>query len=252
MIPWTVSEAAVLAAPRSARTPRVLLGVERVAARAREQRRLRLGRRAPAARAASRDEPRRLVVRRAATSATASARSACRRPSPAGARAAPGRAVATTSSGTPAAQSTRWSTKSSRPSSAQCRSSKTSTSGRCSASASKNRRQAANASARGRRRRSRPSPSPTSGRRCGSTQPRRPARPPRPPCELRAGLVGGVGLEDAGLRLDDLAERPERDAVAVGRQRPCRQVISSGSAVDALRRARRRAGSCRSRGRRRA
>ena len=35
----------------------------------------------------------------------------------------------TTSSGTPLAQSTRWSTKSSRPSSAQCRSSKTSTSG---------------------------------------------------------------------------------------------------------------------------
>ena len=39
--------------------------------------------------------------------------------------------------GRPVAQSTRWSTKSSRPSSAKWRSSKTSTSGRCSASASK-------------------------------------------------------------------------------------------------------------------
>ncbi len=57
-----------------------------------------------------------------------------------------GRAVARTSSGTPLAQSTRWSTKSSRASSAQWRSSKTRTSGCCSASASRKRRQAAKAS----------------------------------------------------------------------------------------------------------
>ena len=54
-----------------------------------------------------------------------------------------GRAVPTTSSGTFRSQSTRSSTKSSRPSSAQCMSSKTSTAGPRSAIASRNRRHAA-------------------------------------------------------------------------------------------------------------
>ena len=81
-----------------------------------------------------------------------------------------GRAVHTQRRGTPLAHSTRWSTKSSRPSSAHWRSSKTRTSGRRSASASKNFRHAAKISAR----RSPPisaSPaSPTSGRRCSVAQ----------------------------------------------------------------------------------
>jgi hypothetical protein len=33
--------------------------------------------------------------------------------------------------------------------------------------------------------------------------------------ELHLGLCDVVGLEDPGLRLDDLAERPERDSLAV-------------------------------------
>ena len=57
-----------------------------------------------------------------------------------------GRAVPTTSSGTRVAQSTRWSTKSRRPSSAQWRSSKTRTSGLWSAIPSRKPRHAANAS----------------------------------------------------------------------------------------------------------
>ena len=59
-----------------------------------------------------------------------------------------GRAVASTSIGTPLAQSTRCSTKSRSRSSAQCRSSNTRTSGRSSAIASRKRRQAANDSSR--------------------------------------------------------------------------------------------------------
>ena len=38
--------------------------------------------------------------------------------------------------------------------------------------------------------------------------------------ELSFRLVGRVGLEDPGLRLHDLAERPERDALAVGNATP--------------------------------
>ena len=62
-----------------------------------------------------------------------------------GARATPVARCTTTSSGTPLTQSTRWSMKSSSPSSAQWRSSNTSTVGLSSASPSRNRRQAANA-----------------------------------------------------------------------------------------------------------
>ena len=57
-----------------------------------------------------------------------------------------GRAVPMTSSGRPLTHSTRWSTKSSRPSSAQWRSSNTSTAGDSSAIPSRNRRHAANRS----------------------------------------------------------------------------------------------------------
>ncbi len=78
----------------------VLLGVERVAARAREQRRLRRRRRAPRCSSSAREEPRRLLVgeRR---ERERRARSPCRRPSRAGASSSSGRAVQTTSSGTP-------------------------------------------------------------------------------------------------------------------------------------------------------
>ena len=64
-----------------------------------------------------------------------------------------GRAVQTSSIGTPETQSARWSMKSSSPASAQWRSSKTRTIGRCSASPSRNARQAVNDSSRRRRRR---------------------------------------------------------------------------------------------------
>ena len=69
-----------------------------------------------------------------------------------------------------------------------------------------------------RRRRRRPRrrrPSPTSGRRCDSTQRRPSTRRPHASF-ARPSAVGVVALEDAGLRLDHLAERPEGDAVAVG------------------------------------
>ena len=158
---------------------------------------------------------------------------------------------ADTSSGTPPAHSTRWSTKSSSPSSAQCRSSKTRTSGRCSASASKKRRQAANASLAARRPRS--PPSPTSGRRWTSTQSRPRARRDRDRrVELRARAVGCVGLEHARLRLDHLAERPERDPVAVREAAALPPGDQLGLGVDVARRAPRRAGSCRCPVRRRA
>ena len=149
-----------------------------------------------------------------------------------------GRALQTTRSGTSLSQSTSSSTKSSRPSSAQCRSSSTRTSGRCSASASRKRRQAANASPR----RSPPRPvsvsSPTSGRRCDSTQ-RASRRVGERVLDRRVQLLGrlrlGVPLEDARLRLDDLRERPERDAVAVGEAAPLAPGDELGVGVDDLR-----------------
>ena len=129
-----------------------------------------------------------------------------------------GRAVQTTSSGTPEPQSTRWSTKSSRSSSAQCRSSKTSTVGRWSASASRNCRQAAKCSERPPPA-SASAPRPTSGRRLSSDplgvlQPERRDRLG----QLLPGLLRRVALEDPGLRLDHLGERPVADALAVGQR----------------------------------
>ena len=38
--------------------------------------------------------------------------------------------------------------------------------------------------------------------------------------QLSLGLSGRVALEDSRLRLDDLAERPERHALAVGQAPP--------------------------------
>ena len=46
--------------------------------------------------------------------------------------------------------------------------------------------------------------------------------------ELGGRRTPGVRLEDPGVGLDDLAERPERDPSPYGRQRPWRHVTSSG------------------------
>ena len=124
----------------------VLLGVERVAAAR--------GRAAPTASRPAGPTARAAAATRCAICVSESGESdtvalfALPPPQPGRRPSSSGRAVQTTSSGTPVAQSARWSTKSSSPSSAQCRSSNTSTVGRCSPSASKNRRQAANASLR--------------------------------------------------------------------------------------------------------
>ena len=67
-----------------------------------------------------------------------------------------------------------------------------------------------------------PSPSRCRGRRAdaGAARPTRPRRRPAGPSgparlELLGRLARAFGLEDSGLRLDDLPERPERDAFAV-------------------------------------
>ena len=116
------------------------------------------------------------------------------------------------------AQSTRESTKSSRPSSAQWRSSKTRTVGRSAASPSTKRRQAANASPR----RSPPEVSsgiPTSG--CNilaATRSPARCRPARPLAKLRLRDLSGVALENPGLCLDHLAEGPVAHAFAIGKR----------------------------------
>ena len=50
--------------------------------------------------------------------------------------------------------------------------------------------------------------------------------------DLRRDLLGRVLLEDAGLRLDDLAERPQRDPVAVGEAAPLAPGDELGIRVD--------------------
>ena len=65
--------------------------------------------------------------------------------------------------------------------------------------------------------------------------------------ELLARLLGTVGLEDPGLRLDHLAERPERHAFAVRKRAavaPVDEAVRRRSRSSGT--ARRRAGSCRS------
>ena len=130
-----------------------------------------------------------------------------------------GRAVQTTSIGTPAAQSTRWSMKSSRLSSAQWRSSKTSTSGLRSASASRNLRQAANASAW----RSLPHVLRLGQADEGPEVALDPLPVGRAFQDLRddaaeplLDLIRRVGLEDARVGFHHLAQGPVRDAFAVG------------------------------------
>ncbi len=97
------------------------------------------------------------------------------------------------------------------------------------ASASRNRRQAVNASSRPTSRRlvpradERRQPGPIHARSASSVGESRDGR-----VELRRGLGGIVGLEDARLGLHDLAERPERDALAVGQAAPWRQRTRSG------------------------
>ena len=141
--------------------------------------------------------------------------------------------------------------KSSTPGSAQCRSSKTSTSGRRSATASKNRRHAVNDSSRC----SPGSPSsPTSGRRCASSQ-RASAWPGSASTavrELRRGFLVRVAGQDPGLRAGHLGERREGDAVAVGETAAAEPCSRARAPPRWSRRARGRAGSCRSRERRRA
>ena len=44
--------------------------------------------------------------------------------------------------------------------------------------------------------------------------------------KLRLGRLGVVALQDPGLRLRHLTERPEGDAVPYGNERPCRQVTT--------------------------
>ena len=70
--------------------------------------------------------------------------------------------------------------------------------------------------------------------------------------DLGRDVVERVLLEDARLRLDDLAERPERDPVAVGEAAALAPGDELGVGLDDAVAARRRGGSCRCRGRRRA
>ena len=146
MIPWSVSGSGARPSRPSLDVELgELLRVQRVAA-ARSSSACWVRRRARACRGRFRGAVR-SAPRRAATSARVVAFS-LPPPQPGRRSSSSGRAVATTRSGTSVTQSTSSSTKSSRLSSAQCRSSKTRTSGRCSASPSRKRRQAEKASLR--------------------------------------------------------------------------------------------------------
>ena len=70
--------------------------------------------------------------------------------------------------------------------------------------------------------------------------------------QLLLRLLLRIGLEDAGVRLHHLAQRPVGHALAVRETASLAPVDELGHDVERLRRARRRAGSCRSRERRRA
>ena len=123
-----------------------------------------------------------------------------------------GRAVQSTSSGTPCDQSARCSRNESRASSAQCRSSNTSTVGPCAASPSRKRRQAVNDSSC----EAGSAGAPTSGASRALSQARSGSSAGSGTLELGCGLLGRVRLEDAALRLDDLPQRPEGDPLPVG------------------------------------
>ena len=146
-----------------------------------------------------------------------------------------GRAVQTSSSGTASSCSASSSTKSRRSSSAQWRSSNTSTAGPLSASASRNRRQAANAASSGRRL----LPRREADERTELALEPRGLAPRRDEARDRAReLVGRdlgvVGLEDPGLCLHDLAERPVGDTLAVGQRAAAAPDDQVGIALDHL------------------
>ena len=215
MMPCTVSGSST-SSPRSSRHSRVLLGVERVAAGPRERAPPACPARAARSRAALGASRVGLLVE----SGDSEIVSAFGLPPPQPGRRSRARGVRSPARAAGRRRRARRAGRRSRAcaSSAQWRSSNTSTSGRCSASASRKRRQAA-----------KPLPP-------GSAAPPRPgrradaggARPTAPPRvgdgltdrarQLLPGLLGGVALEDARLRLDDLAERPEGDAFAVGKR----------------------------------
>ena len=216
MIPCTLSGSAESSiAPRSRRSARVLLRVERVAARAGEHRRLRLGgQHRPLEQRV--DELRRLLVRERRERD----RRRVRLPAaPARPRvSSSGRAVRDDEDRDAAGPVDEVVDEVEQAVVGPLEVLETSTSGRWSASASRSCRHAANASAR----RS------LAGSCSGREADERAARATRPTrlvrrraaatvaCELLARLLGVVRLEDAGLRLDHLAERPEADAFAVG------------------------------------
>ena len=164
-------------------------------------------------------------------------------PTPGARRAAPGRASVRTKIGSSRDHSTRWSMKSSVPESAQWTSSKTSATVPLPASASKNARHAPNSSAG-----DTPAGIPSSCEQRCSTQ----ARSGWPGmCSSSSAAIASrvascvVRLGEARPAADHLAERPERDALAVRR-------ASGRGATRRSRRCRRgtsraptRAGSCR-------
>ena len=143
-----------------------------------------------------------------------------RRPAPQPGRpsSSSGRASVMIRIGTSRLHSSTWSMKSSVPESAQCRSSKTSATTCVAASRSKNVRQALNSSFRTARR-----------SRADAEQGQQRGFDPAPLLRVRdvrvqhladaqAGRLVVVGLDQAGPAADHLAERPERDALAVRRR----------------------------------
>ena len=161
-----------------------------------------------------------------------------------------GRVVARTRRGTPLTRSRSSSTKSSRAASAQWRSSKTSTRGRSSASASRNCRQAVNVS---------PRRSARSGLVAAEADEQAQVRRD-PVCfgrvvedatnrcrELALHLRRRVTLQDPRLRLDDLPERPEADAVPVRERAALAPGHTARRAGRRLPAAARRAATCRCR-----
>ena len=159
-----------------------------------------------------------------------------RRPAPQSGRrwSRSGRASVMIRIGTPRLHSSRWSMKSSRPASAHWRSSNRRPTVPVDASRSKNVRQAAEQLVA------------TAGRRVADAQQRQHRR--LDPAsfalvrdvrrehlrDLRPGRLRVVRLEEAGARADHLAERPERDPLAVGRRAAVVPPDAFDHAVDVL------------------
>ena len=119
---------------------------------------------------------------------------------------------ARTSSGTPCDHSARCSRNASSASSAQCRSSNTSTLARAAARPSRKRRQAVKSSCRSA---GEAASTPTSGASRCSSHCRSGSSGRRPPRASQRRLLPSR-TRGSALRLDDLAERPEGDPLAVG------------------------------------